>query len=220
MLSRRSAARSTTRDMCTFGRTPRADVFEPPLRQLRWRTSAVAAPGEHPAWEFVAAHGGSGAGLLARLSRSEVTGRAASESQPTRAEPERSATYALTAGRGWPDPSLEPTDAVIVVAQTAMRGLCWARDAAAQHLAGRTPAGTRLLGLVTIADQPGRLPPPLQTARNLLAGTYSKVWDIRYVPEYRLLTGLPGETCPPIYPAVADVLAEIRSIITTEGRHA
>jgi hypothetical protein len=99
-----------------------------------------------------------------------------------------------------------------------MHGLGWARDAAAQHAAGHTPSGLQVVGLVTIADQPGRLPHPLRAAKNLLAGAYPAVWHIPYVPEYRLLTGLPSERRPPIHPAVADVLASIRFTVTTEGR--
>lgn len=47
--------------------------------------------------------------------------------------------YGMNAGRAWPDPRLEPTGLVIVVCQTTLRGLAWARDAAAQYLSGRAP---------------------------------------------------------------------------------
>jgi len=207
-----------TRSLCRAGDVPRGDVFLPPVRELPVRTTAAAEPGQQPAWEFVAAHGGSGAGLLARLSAWQPIDALGGDRRPRGGRDpgdlEEWPAYAVKAGRAWPDPTLEPTELVIVVCQTTMRGLGWARDAAAQYLAGRAPAGLRLLGLVTVTDQPGRLPPPLAAARNLLTGAYPHTWHVPYVPAYRLLTGLPGEHCPPIHPAVADVLAAIRCTVT------
>ena len=200
---------------------PRADVFSPPPPQRQLLVRQRSAAGEaRPAWLFVAAHGGSGAALLARLSW-----------QPYKAAVEAGAAgrpaagvdlaFGVNAGRAWPNPALEPTSAAVVVCQTTMRGLAWARDLAAQYLSGCVPAGLRLLGVATIADQPGRLPLPLAAARGLLAGAYPHCWAVPYVPAYRLLTGLPDEPCPPIHPAVADVLAAIRSAATTvRGPHA
>ena len=195
---------------------PRADVFSPPppQRQLLVRQHS-AAGAARPAWLFVAAHGGSGAALLARLSwqpyKAAVEAGAAGRSAEDLA-------FGVTAGRAWPNPALEPTNAAVVVCQTTMRGLAWARDLAAQYLSGCVPAGLRLLGVLTIADQPGRLPLPLAAARGLLAGAYPHCWAVPYVPAYRLLTGLPDEPCPPIHPALDDVLTAIRRTVTSEGQ--
>ena len=197
---------------------PQPDVFAPPPPQRQLLVRQHSAAGEaRPAWLFVPAHGGSGAALLARLSW-----------QPYKAAVEAGAagrpaagvdlTFGVNAGRAWPNPALEPTNSVVVVCQTTMRGLAWARDLAAQYLSGCVPAGLRLLGVVTIADQPGRLPPPLAAARGLLAGAYPHCWAVPYVPAYRLLTGLPDEPCPPIHPALDDVLTAIRRTVTSEGR--
>jgi hypothetical protein len=41
---------------------------------------------------------------------------------------------------------------------------------------------------------------------------------VPYVPAYRLLTGLPDEPCPPIHPALDDVLTAIRRTVTSEGQ--
>lgn len=194
---------------------PRADVFLPPVRQLPVHTTSVAA-GSRPAWLFVAAHGGSGATLLARLSWQayEAAARAAATAGES---PDSRPGFGVNAGRGWPEPRLEPTGLVVVVCKTTMRGLGWARDAAAQYLSGRAPEGLRLVGVVTIADLPGRLPPPIAAAKGLLGGVFPHTWHVPYVAEYRLLTGLPGEDCPPIHPAVADVLAAIRSAVSPKG---
>src|SRR5664279_1555034 len=50
------------------------------------------------------------------------------------------------------------------------------------------------------------------------AGAYPHCWAVPYVPAYRLLTGLPDEPCPPIHPALDDVLTAIRRTVTSEGR--
>ena len=172
-----------------------------------------------PGWLFVAAHGGSGASLLARLSwQPYETAVAVGETAERSAE---ELAFGVNAGRAWPNPALEPTNLAVVVCQTTMRGLAWARDLATQYLAGCVPAGLQLLGVVTVADAPGRLPAPLAGARHLLTGVYAHVWPAPYVPEYRLLTRLPAEPCPPTHPAVADVLAAIRSAATSgKGPHA
>jgi len=199
---------------------PRADVFSPPPPQRQLLVRQHSAAGEaRPAWLFVAAHGGSGAALLARLSwQPYETAVAVGETAERSAE---ELAFGVNAGRAWPNPALEPTNLAVVVCQTTMRGLAWARDLATQYLAGCVPAGLQLLGVVTVADQPGRLPAPLAGARHLLTGVYAHVWPAPYVPEYRLLTRLPAEPCPPTHPAVADVLAAIRSAATSgKGPHA
>lgn len=192
---------------------PRSDVFCPPVRQLPVHQRPVAGLSHRPGWFFVAAHGGSGATLLSRLSW-QPYGAAVMAAREVTEELAGYPAYGMNAGRAWPNPALEPAALVIVVCQSTMRGLGWARDVATQYLAGRTPNGVRLLGLVTVADQPGRLPHPIAAAKGLLAGGYPHTWHVPYIPEYRLLTGLPGEDCPPTHPAVADVLAAIRSTLT------
>lgn len=196
--------------------TPRADVFMPPTRGFPTRSTPIAAADVRPTWFFVAAHGGTGSHLLATFSCQpyELALKTAHEAGERPAE---LPAFGLAAGRAWPNPALEPTGIAIVVCQTTMRGLGWARDLAAQYLSGRTPEGTYLLGAVTVADQPGRLPQPITAAKNLLAGAYRHTWHVPYVAEYRLLTGLPKEDCPPIHPGVADVLAAIRTAIRPEG---
>jgi hypothetical protein len=215
MTKRDTPVLSRTPHRRRFLSAPRGDVFMPPLpqRQLPVRQTSATA-GRRPAWLFVAAHGGSGATLLARLSAQGVPncardGEALSTGPPL---------YGMAVGRAWPNPQLEPTGLVVVVCQTTMRGLGWARDVAAQYLSGTAPAYVHVLGVVTIADQPGRLPQPIAAARGLLAGAYPHTWHVPYVPEYRLLTGFPGEPCPPIHPAVEDVLAAIRSTANPKGR--
>ena len=194
---------------------PRSDVFEAPspARRLPVRTAALAGKGLRPGWFFLAAHGGSGAKLLARMSwqpYKDVLQAAVSEGRPVGDYP----AYGIPAGRAWPNPRLESTRLVVVVCRTTMAGLAWARDVAAQYLAGQAPTDLEVLGVVTVADQPGRLPRPLESSRALLKGVYGASWHVPFVPEYRLYGGLPDEQCPEIHPAVAHVLAEIRSTLS------
>ncbi len=196
---------------------PRGDVFGPSLAQRQLPVRATPVCGSvRPGWLFLAAHGGAGATLLAQLSAqpSPVTAATARRSgDPVIDFP----PFALSTDRAWPNPNLEswPTPPVVVVAQTTMRGLGWARDAAAQYLTGQAPDGVRVIGLVTIADQPGRLPQPIGAARSLLDGAYPRTWQIPYINDYRLLAGLPGEPAPLLHPAVDDVLSAIRTAIST-----
>lgn len=176
---------------------PRGDVFDPPPRHLPTRRDP-GAPGWAASWFFVAAHGGSGASLLARLSYV-----AAGESE----------CYGMAAGRAWPNPELERTVRVVVVARTSMYGLSWARDVARQYLAAAAPPGVELLGLVVVGDAPGRLPRPAAGAARLLRGVYPRVWSVPWVPAYRVLTGLPTDACPPIHPAIDRALDGIRAVI-------
>jgi hypothetical protein len=173
--------------------SPRPDVFLPPTRGLPMRSTAIATGGRRPRWYFIAAHGGSGAGLLSKLSwqpyEAALTAAHTAGRMPADAD---LPAYAMASGRAWPNPHLEPTGLAVVVCQTTMRGLGW-------------------------ADQPGRLPAPLAAAKGLLGGVYRNTWQVPYVAEYRLLSGLAKEHCPPIHPAIVDVLASIRRTTTPEG---
>ena len=190
---------------------PRPDVFatSPENSYLPIRETAVPTkPGlDEPEWFFVAAHGGAGATLLTELSQAGA---------------ESSVSYGLNAGRAWPEPWLEPTSNVVIVCRTTMRGLHCAQVAAAQYLAGEASEDATLIGVLTVADAPGRLPRPLAAAKGLLAGVYARTWHVPFIPEYRLAARTPGEPPPPLHPVVDDVLTDIRATVATlkEGRHA
>ena len=176
--------------------SPRPDVFAPPA-QVR---------GVHPAhigdatsgWFLLAAHGGAGAGLLAQLS--QAPSEDAAELLPVGQD----------AGQLWPDPTLETTGAVVVVTRTTVSGLAKARDLAAQYLAGAAPPGTTLLGVVVVADQPGKPPAPVAASIKLIDGVFARTWQVPYVPEYRVIG--PDQE-PPMHPLIADVLTDIRALV-------
>ena len=184
---------------------PRPDVFPPPTTLRGTHLESIGNPFLADGWFLLAAHGGAGAGLLARLSAGQQDGGG----------------VGLDAGHLWPEPALETSGAVVVVSRTTVSGLTKARDLGAQYLSGAAPSGTALLGVVLVADQPGKLPPPVAASVALLDGVFARTWHVPYVPQYRLVG--PTST-PPVHPLIADVLTDIRAALgcssafpTTEG---
>lgn len=88
------------------------------------------------------------------------------------------------AEHAWPDVLGEPA-AVVLVARANAHGLERSQTAAAQWAAGATPS-VRLLGLVLIADAPGRAPAPLQTWMKVLSGGVPRVWHLPWSEPLRL----------------------------------
>ena len=88
------------------------------------------------------------------------------------------------AGHAWPDVAGAPA-AVVLVARPSARGLDRAQAAATQWAAGATP-DVRLLGLVLIADAPGRTPAPLHAWTKVLAGGVPRVWHLPWIEPLRL----------------------------------
>ncbi|WP_344812850.1 DUF6668 family protein [Microlunatus aurantiacus] len=99
------------------------------------------------------------------------------------------------AGRAWP--TLEPAEAVtaIVVARTNVRGLTAAKAAAKQWASGLVPE-VQLLGLVLVADAPGRLPRPLRDLSRVVGGGYPRAWQLPWVESWRLGDPVSLDTAP------------------------
>jgi hypothetical protein len=108
----------------------------------------------------IGAHGGSGESTLAQL----LDG-------------------SMPSGHTWPICSDLPVLAVLV-ARTHAAGLTAAQAALAEAAAGLVPV--RLLGLVLVADAPGRLPRPLRELAKLVAGGSEQCWMIPWVEAWRL----------------------------------
>lgn len=85
----------------------------------------------------------------------------------------------------WPvDPAGQPAR-VVIVARTSARGLLAARSAAKQWAAGLV-SGAELLGLVLVADAPGRLPRPLRDLGKVVSGGYPRTWHVPWIESWRL----------------------------------
>lgn len=87
------------------------------------------------------------------------------------------------AGRAWPVTT--GSQAVVLVARSTARGLGAARNAAQQWASG-TVTGIDLLGLVVVADAPGRRPKVLRDRVQLVSGAVPRLWEIPWVEPWRL----------------------------------
>lgn len=88
-------------------------------------------------------------------------------------------------GHGWPLVSTSPSPRVLLVARTSASGLRAAQAAATQWAAGAAPPMT-LLGLVLVADAPGRLPRALRELVRLVSGGVPRTWMLPWNEPWRL----------------------------------
>lgn len=130
---------------------------------------------------WLGAHGGAGESTLASL---------ALESQ--------------SAGHAWPIPS-DPRsrNRIVVVARTNYAGLMAAQDVAREWASGATADLIDLLGLVLVADAPGRRPKELRQLEQHIAGGYPRLWTLPWVEGWR--------TRPA---SAADLPREYRALLT------
>lgn len=91
-----------------------------------------------------------------------------------------------TAGsHAWPSvPDGQPVQ-VLIVARTSARGLLAAKAVAKQWASGLVH-DVELLGLVLVADAPGRLPKPLRDLTKVVSGGYPRTWQVPWVESWRL----------------------------------
>ena len=130
-----------------------------------------------PLW-VLGAHGGSGESTLADL---DDRWRAA--------------------GHWWPAPCPQASPTVLVT-RTSSQGLMRARAVLTQW-ASRTVPHIELLGLVLMADAPGRLPRPLRDLSKLVAGGAPRTWSLPWVEAWRL-----GQA-----PALDDLPRQVRRLV-------
>ena len=110
-------------------------------------------------------------------------------------------------GHRWPDTTEAP--AVLLTARTHASGLQAAQLAMRAWAAGQTPH-IRLIGLVLVADAPGKLPRPLSDLAEVISGGVPHLWHIGWVDQYRQAV---DPTDPPRH--VAKVLREINTVLDT-----
>lgn len=111
----------------------------------------------------ISAHGGAGATTLAA------------------SEPD----LLFDAGMAWP--AAQDKRSCVLVARTSARGLSAAQIALQQWAAAETPA-VDLLGLVLIADAPGKLPKPLKELAQVVSGGAPRTWRLPWDGALRLDT--------------------------------
>ncbi|GAA2399698.1 hypothetical protein GCM10010191_03510 [Actinomadura vinacea] len=165
-----------------------AGLAPPPTSPLG--LAAYSGPG--PALWFSSCHGGAGASTLTTL-----------------------IPYGKSAGRYWPTPDPPGQARVLLVARSHASGLIAAQSAARQWAAGVLPT-VRLLGLVVIADAPGKLPKPLKDLLRLISGGVPQIWELPWVEALRL--GDPPDQTK--LPSAYQRLAQDLSRIISEDAHA
>ena len=160
-------------------------VLPGPQERLRRRQ---LEPGEEQAVWWVGAHGGAGESTLEDL----FSGSRA-------------------AGHCWPMSAagLAPAE-VVLVARTHARGLEAAQRAMRQW-AFPGFVQVSLLGLVLIADAPGRLPRPLRDLADHVKGGAPRVWWVPWVEAWRLGEP-PGPHNAPT--SVTGLLEDLRDLVT------
>lgn len=106
------------------------------------------------------------------------------------------------AQHGWPRALGVELNRVVLVARTNMRGLRAAQAAATQWAAGLVPHA-QVLGLVLVADAPGRLPRPLRDFAQVVSGGVPRTWHVPWIESWRL-----DER-----PSLSDAPREVRRLI-------
>lgn len=146
------------------------------------RAPTLTAPDPRPAgawWAWRPLHGGAGTSTLSRA----VPGGIVLADDPSE--------------HGW------PTLPVIAVTRSHAGGLLAAQRFAAEIAV--TPR-VRLLGLVIIADTPGRLPRSLETIIRLINGGYPHVWRAAWVEGWRRGEPVTPRSIPTSYRTLLDDL--------------
>lgn len=96
---------------------------------------------------------------------------------------------------------------VVLVARTHASGLRSAQLAATEWASG-TVNGIELIGLVLMADAPGKLPRPLKDMVKVITGGVPRTWKIPWVESWRLDDPVDVQSSPkPVRSLVADLNA-------------
>ncbi|NUS45119.1 MAG: hypothetical protein HOQ24_15700 [Mycobacteriaceae bacterium] len=108
---------------------------------------------------------------------------------------------AADCGRKWPAMLNNESPYVVLVARETIAGLTHAHDLLRQHLAGLA-GPSELLGLVTVAARPGRVPPEIRRYRDVVASLAGQVWKVNWHEEWTLVepeklpVWTPGSSAP------------------------
>ena len=101
------------------------------------------------------------------------------------------------ADHAWPIP-VRPgtTHRVVLVARANYSGLTAAQRAATEWASNTLGDSVQLLGLVLVADAPGRRPKVLRELEQVIAGGVPRVWQLPWVEAWRLGPAAVGDQLP------------------------
>ncbi len=141
--------------------------------------AGVVAPPEHrraPIWErpvpgagraplvwLLGVHGGAGASTLAHV-----------------------LAPAADSHRRWPGGFERESPFVVLVARETIAGLTRAHDLLRQHHAGLA-GSCQVLGLITVATRPGRIPAEIRRYRDVVGSLAGPVWQVPWYEEWTLV---------------------------------
>ncbi|MBO0882731.1 MAG: hypothetical protein J2P17_20835 [Mycobacterium sp.] len=109
---------------------------------------------------------------------------------------------AADAGARWPGGFGKESPFVVLVARETITGLTRAHDALRQHHAGLA-GSSEVLGLLTVAARPGRLPAEIRRYRELVASLTPRLWHLPWYEEWTLVA---PEQLPVWTPGAAPVV--------------
>jgi hypothetical protein len=164
---------------------PQAAAVPPPDPNDRFPRRRVDAVHALDVTWLVGVHGGAGETTLEQLLNG--AGRASSHAWPV-------------------TPSEAPPARVLLAARTHASGLRAAQRAATEWAA--EVVRVDLVGLVLIADAPGRLPRPLKEFAELVAGGVPRVWRLPWVPAWREGEPVGVATAPKVVRRLLDDLGQ------------
>jgi hypothetical protein len=176
---------------------PQPATVTPPDGHLSVRQIPPLQYEAGPRWWWLGCHGGAGVSTL------------------TAALP-----GSADAWRAWPTSSAPDIFRVVLVARTHAAGLQAARAAAQQWASGAVPR-IELVGLVLVADAPGRLPRVLRDIAQLVRGGVPRTWELPWVEALRQGGPPSRDRVPAAFTRLAtDLQALTATPIKGRGNHA
>lgn len=144
--------------------TGTAGVIAPPesRRAPIWQRP-VPGIGRAPLVWLLGVHGGAGASTLAHV-----------------------LAPVADSSRRWPGVFERESPFVVLVARETIPGLTRAHDLLRQHLSGYAGRAD-VLGLVTVAARPGRLPAEIRRYRDVVGSLAGQLWQVPWVEEWTLV---------------------------------
>ncbi|MGW0053893.1 hypothetical protein [Nocardia nova] len=88
--------------------------------------------------------------------------------------------------RRWPGVFERESPFVVLVARETIAGLTRAHDLLRQHRAGLA-GPSEVLGLVTVAARPGRIPAEIRRYRDVVGALAGEVWQMPWIEEWTLV---------------------------------
>ncbi|MBB5915751.1 hypothetical protein BJY24_004663 [Nocardia transvalensis] len=141
-----------------------AGVVAPPeSRRAPVWDRPVPGAGRAPLVWLLGVHGGAGASTLAHV-----------------------LAPAADSHRRWPGVLDRESPFVVLVARETIAGLARAHDLLRQHRAGLA-GPSEVLGLITVAARPGRMPAEIRRYRDVVGSLAGRVWQVSWYEEWTLV---------------------------------